>query len=165
MAFRYPDNPPPAHTGGFGEPTCHFCHFENDLNAAGGNLMVEGLEGGYVSGEAKTIEVRLSRSGMQLAGFQLAMRFADGRQAGSLIPVDERVVVDAVNQIQYIRHTKGGSTPLGPDSTKWIFKWKPPASSLPVVLHLAANAANGDASEFGDSIYLLEKKISATSSP
>jgi len=34
----FPDGPPPAHTGGFGEPTCRACHFDGDLNAEGGGL-------------------------------------------------------------------------------------------------------------------------------
>lgn len=162
MAFSYPDNPPPAHTGGFGEPTCHQCHFENDLNAPGGVLSVRGLEKGYVSGETRSIEVRLSRPDMQLAGFQLTIRFANGQQAGTLSPVNERVTVDITDQVEYIRHTKEGTRPLTSDSTGWKLKWVPPASTEPVMVHLAANAANGDASEFGDSIYLLEQKVESS---
>jgi hypothetical protein len=165
VGLRYPDNPPPAHTGGFGEPSCHFCHFENDLNAPGGVLTVSGLDDRYAPGDVFTVEVRLARAGMQRAGFELSMRYAEGdrkgEQAGVLLPTDERATVDSLNQILYIRHTEPGSHPVGQDSAYWRIRWSAPASTFPVALHLAANAANGDASEFGDSIYLLEKEITA----
>ena len=53
----YPEEPPPAHTGGFGEPTCLQCHFDGALNEPGGELRVEGLPEAYMPGETYTLDV------------------------------------------------------------------------------------------------------------
>src|SRR5690606_8758969 len=50
VRLPYPDRPPPAHTGGFGEPTCQQCHFDAPLNDPGGALYVEGLPERYTPG-------------------------------------------------------------------------------------------------------------------
>ncbi len=42
---------------------------------------------------------------------------------------------------------------------KWQFQWEAPERRAPVVLHVAANAANQDDSEFGDSIHTRELTI------
>ncbi len=40
---------------------------------------------------------------------------------------------------------------------KWTIQWKvPEQNSLPVIFNIAANAGNGDQSEFGDFIYAEE---------
>ena len=80
----YPEGPPPAHTGGFGEPTCQACHADNPLNAPGGSLALRGLPAVYAPATAYRVTITLRRPGLGRAGFQLAARFATGDQAGSL---------------------------------------------------------------------------------
>ena len=155
----YPDNPPPAHTGGFGEPTCLACHFDGDLNPPGGRLRTEGLEEKPDSAGRYVLEVVLENDAMERAGFQLAARFADGRQAGMLEAVDERVVVDTAAGVQYARHALAGTYPEHEGEARWTVAWQAPLEPAGVVFHIAANAANGDASEFGDAIYQLEQHL------
>jgi hypothetical protein len=154
----YPDRPPAAHTGGFDEPTCYACHFDGTLNESGGFLSIEGVPAGYEASRNYTIVVTLSRPEMQRGGFQLAARFTDGTQAGQFEPLDERSIVqmsgDSLSLVQYIQHTEGGTSLVTTDTARWMFKWVAPVEAVDtVVFHSAGNAANGDASEFGDAIY------------
>jgi hypothetical protein len=45
-------------------------------------------------------------------------------------------------------------------SAKWLLEWRAPQTPGAVSFDLAANAANGDASEFGDCIDQSSKTIS-----
>ena len=167
-ARRYAENPPAAHTGGFGEPTCQQCHFSASLNAEGGTLLLEGLPETYTPGQSVRLTVRLTHAVLQRGGFQLSARFSEGpqagRQAGRLHPVKEqRVEVrSTADSVQYAHHTPAGTEPAAPGRIAWTLQWDAPASAKgPVAFHLAANAANDDASAFGDFVYTRE----ATSRP
>lgn len=156
----YPDAVPPAHTGGFGEPTCIACHFDGELNAAGGGLALEGIPAVYRPGERYRITIALRRGEMERGGFQLAARFAEGaaagRQAGSFRAPDERVKVTegTPGGVQYASQTRPGIQLTAAGRIEWVVEWTAPASAPgPVVFHAAGNAANGDESQFGDLVY------------
>lgn len=126
-----------------------------------GRVAVEGLPDSFETGVSYALMVRLERQDLRLGGFQLTTRYFDepgeGSQAGSLRPIDERVVRDTLGGIQYIRHTVAGAHPVAEDVVAWHFEWHAPErDSNAVVIHVAANAANGDDSEFGDFIYTSE---------
>lgn len=166
----YREGPPPAHTGGFGEPTCAECHFGAPLNDAAGRVVLS-VPAGFVPGESYRLEIRLDRAEMAAAGFQLAARFADGAaagtQAGTLTPMDGRtaVTVDSATGVVYGHQTLAGSSPVETGATAWVMEWTAPDSGAAVVIHAAGNAANDDASEFGDFIYTDRRKIPLAGSP
>jgi hypothetical protein len=164
----YPASPPPAHTGGFGEPTCYECHFEGELNEAGGSLMLDGLPEAYEPGRTYRITVTLTRPGLAQGGFQLAARFAEGatagRQAGTLRAIDERVEVVRAGEpaVEYASHSFEGTEPVSPDTVRWAVEWSAPAEAGgDVAFHAVGNAADGDASPFGDRIYATARSIKA----
>ena len=165
----YLDGPPPAHTGGFGDETCHACHFENDLDDPGGSLTLSGVPDTFDPSATYRITVSLERPGMERAGFQMAPRANDGDGAGGpagalqALDGDERVqVVAGPDGVTYAQHTEPGTALTDPDSTSWTFEWRPATGgTASVTFHAAANAANDDASEFGDFIYTA----SATTRP
>jgi hypothetical protein len=110
-----------------------------------------------VARERYRITVTLHRPNLGRGGFQMAARFLGtkqaGRQAGTLRSLDRRVQVtwDHSTGIQYVEHTRSGSVVTKPDTVTWTFEWEGPTEGDDtVVFHLAANAANDDASEFGD---------------
>lgn len=159
----YADGAPAAHTGGFGEPTCRECHFDHEADAPGGALQLLGFPRSYRADSVYNLEVRLTRSGLVRAGFQLAVRFAGGgragRSAGRLLVEGDRVqrVGGGPDSVDYVSHTVEGSRPATSDTARWQVAWRAPEEpSDKVRLNVAANAANGDDSEFGDYIYLLE---------
>lgn len=158
LATLFVDGPPAAHTGGFGEPTCHACHFDHRLDDPAGGVRLGGVPHRYVPGRAYTITITLHREGLRRGGFELAVRFADGRQAGSLRPLDERVALADSLGIRYARQTRAGTSPAAPDTARWRLEWVAPSGGSTVLFHVAANAADGDDSALGDFIYLASAR-------
>lgn len=160
----YLDGPPPGHTGGFGEPACQRCHFDAPVNPPEASLEVRGLPGAFVPDSSYRLTVRVTAPELGRAGFEAALRCSgeerEGRQAGGLSPIGERAEVvrgggtdlRGDSTVLYARHTREGSRPTAPDTATWRLAWTPPAGCASAVLHAAANAANGDASEFGDRV-------------
>jgi hypothetical protein len=160
----YRDGPPPAHTGGFGEPLCNECHFGAPLNDSTGTLTIE-APSVYEPGHAYRLVVRLDQPAMEVAGFQLAVRFADGKrsgtQAGVVSPGDDRTTVtaDTATGVAYGHHAVSGTALTAPGTARWAVEWVAPTGDDAVVVHVAANAANDDASEFGDLVYATSRRI------
>lgn len=159
----YPEHLTGTFTGGFGEETCRSCHFDYDLNPDGGQLNVSGLETGFKPGEVIEIALEVSRKELGKAGFQLSARFADGQQAGTFLLDDNARIMftsSAPDSLQYVQHSAEGTEPNGDGMNKWMIHWKAPEKiSSPVIFNIAANAGNGDQSEFGDFIYAEEIKV------
>lgn len=153
----YREGPPPGFTGGFGEDSCHACHFSEEPNAPPGTLTLVGLPEAYAPGERYLLEVMLIRPGLALAGFELAARSpADSTQAGTLLAPPEggdRVAVVVDRGIQYVRQTTNGSEPFAPDTARWQVWWEAPASGGRVRFDASASAADGDSSASGDFVY------------
>ena len=166
-AFR--DAPPPAYTGGFGEPTCRACHADAPLNEASGTLAIDGIPDRYQPGRTYELEVTLRRDGMRRAGFELAARLADGEragtQAGVVAPTDDRTVValDSATRVAYLTHTLAGTSVAPGGTGRWTFRWTAPDAGA-VAFHVAANAANDDDSPLGDFIYTHMMRVLAGTS-
>ena len=150
------ERPPPAHTGGFGEPTCGACHIEAEVNAGTGSLTLDGLPLEYAGGVTYSLTITLVQRGLAAGGFQLSSRFTDGTQAGTLahMPNDSaRVAVTTAGRVRYIHHVYAGTRRSAPDTIAWQIRWTAPAADGTIVFHVAANAADDDASPLGDMIY------------
>lgn len=151
--------PPSGHTGGFGEPTCQACHTEYALNEPGGSLGVEGLPDAWEAGRSYALVVVLHSEEMAAAGFQMAVRFEDGRPAGKLAPIGPRTAVVDSTGVPYAQHAPGGTAPDTPETARWTVEWVAPERGGAVRVHAAANSANGDNSPFGDLIYAVERVV------
>lgn len=165
VVSAYSDGPAPGHSGGFDEPTCHSCHFDNSPDDGSGTLALVGLPAAYAPGSFYELEVTLERAGLERGGFQLTARFASGgqsgAQAGRFERLDDRTQVltaDRKNHgVQYVQHTATSSYSTAMNRHTWSLRWIAPAAAAgPVVFHLVANAANDDDSEFGDFIFTGE---------
>jgi hypothetical protein len=163
--------PVPARTGGFGEMTCHECHWDNPVNEPSGRLTLSGMPATYTPGARYAIIVDLARPGLVFGGFQLSARFGGGSSvgmnAGVLRPIDELAerVADEGGRINYVQHTKAGATAARPGAARWTLEWTAPAGDTPVIFHAAGNASNGDASPLGDFIYTATASSRAASDP
>jgi len=157
--FAYPEALTGAYTGGFTEETCRSCHFDYNLNPPGGSLAVNVSSPVHLhlNDRRYSILISVKRAGLGAAGFQLTARYPDGTQAGAF-DINDHTNVQLTPQISdsihYVQHSGSGFAPKHADSTSWNITWIAPATLTDtVVLNIAANAANGDQSEFGDWIY------------
>lgn len=156
---RYADQIQPAVTGGFGEQACNYCHFDNPVNSDEARLEIQGIPESWKPHQSYPIKIQISRPDLGKAGFQLTARFQNGQSAGSFQISGKRLTVQHVDSslVDYLNHTAEGTQPLHKDSTSWNFKWVAPSdTSGAIIWNIAANAANGDQSNFGDFIYLKE---------
>lgn len=165
--LAYKDGPLPNMTGGFGGPSCRSCHLDNPPNAPGGTLRLDGIPRSYVHGQTYRIVVTLARPEMKRGGFEMAARFASGRQkgkqAGTWRALDERARVISAGDdpsLQFTQHTTVGTVTTDKGVTRWTVEWTAPKEAgSPVQFNAAANASNDDASPLGDFIYLKEVRI------
>lgn len=157
----YEDGAPAAHTGGFGEPDCSLCHSDSRKNIAGGELDVVGLPLYVLAGAQYEISVVLKHADLRSGGFQLAFRQPDGTPAGKVVSLSPETQVIAAAEQEYLQHTKGGLDAEDDGVIRWAFRWIAAGVTTPVYLHVAANAANDDASALGDYIFTLERVLPA----
>ena len=149
--------PDPGNTGAPGEFSCSSCH---SGGPQGGNLKIEGLPATYTAGQEYNLTVTLTQLGRVRFGFQATVLEASGKSAGTLVLTDAnrtqlRNSTFTGNNRDYIEHTTEGTLPVG-QAGSWSFKWRAPSSSAGgVSFYVAGNAANGDFSSFGDTIYTI----------
>jgi hypothetical protein len=161
-ASAFKEGPYPNVTGGFGERSCHLCHNDNPINAPGGSLTLEGVPAQFVPGATYSLTVEIAREGLRRGGFEIAARFASGkqkgRQAGTWKPLDARVqlIPGAVDRVlTFVQHNLAGSRAADRGRNAWMIEWTAPAvAAAPVQFNVAANASNNDDSPLGDYIYV-----------
>jgi hypothetical protein len=99
---------------------------------------------------------------MKNSGFQLSARYLEsGDQAGVFRSLDSRTAVASheSGSMSYIQHTREGQRLTGQAQAEWQFEWEAPRHPAPVTMHVTANAANQDDSEFGDTIHTRQLTI------
>jgi hypothetical protein len=166
VVASYKDGPAASMTGGFGEPSCRQCHFDNPLNDPNGALRLTGVPDRYKAGESYRISVDLSRAGMTRGGFEISARFASGdqrgKQAGLWRTLNERVQIihsETDLGVLFVQHNGSGSVAANPGTNSWTIQWiAPEGPAEPVQFNVAGNATNDDASPLGDYIYLAEAR-------
>lgn len=159
IASAYRSGPPPGYSGGAGDQSCHYCHYEFEPGSPGGDLEVMGFPERFEAEATYELDVVLRFEGMRAAGFQLAIRHDSDEaatSAGMLEPTDGRtaVVTDEKRNVAYAQHVTEGTVLDKDGEARWRLRWKaPPAGAGPLVLNVAANAADGDESQMGDRVY------------
>ena len=151
-------------TGGFGEQSCRLCHLDHPLNAPGGQLTLAGVPPLFTPGEVYPITVTLAREDLRRGGFEIAARFAGGRQKGrqagtwQLTDARTQLIPGAVDKaLTFVQHNLAGSRSATAGTNTWTIEWTAPSdASAPVQFNVAANASNDDASPLGDFIYVAE---------
>jgi Reeler domain len=163
-AFK--EGPYPNVTGGFGEQSCHLCHLDNPVNAPGGSVELAGVPPRYVPGQTYPITVTISREGLRRGGFEIAARYASGKQrgkqAGTWRVPDARaqLIPGAVDKaLTFVQHNLMGSRSTTSGTNTWTIEWTAPSPAIaPVQFNVAANASNNDDSPLGDYIYLKSQR-------
>jgi hypothetical protein len=156
------ERPPPAHTGGFGEPTCTSCHLPASDVPGAGRLSIDGLPDAYEPGRTYRLRITLVHPGLGAGGFQLAARTDRAVQAGHLAPGpgdSVRVEVTLHDGIAYAQHAYPGTRRTAADTLRWTVLWTAPGGADTVAFHAAANAADDDESPLGDVIYTAARRM------
>ena len=165
----YADGAPPGFSGGFGEQSCHACHFHNDLDAEPGRVTIAGLPERFVPGTSYPLTITLTRPGMTIGGFQLAARLEDGgAQAGTLAPgpsETERLAVETQGGVEYANQRVPGTALAEPDTAQWTVLWTAPATRETVQIHIAANAADKDGTAEGDYVHTTVVAVQPSHQP
>ena len=172
VASAFKEGPYPNVTGGFGEQSCHLCHLDNPINAPGGSVTLTGVPSSFAAGQTYPITITISRDGLRRGGFEIAARFASGKQkgkqAGVWKPLDARVqlIPGAVDRVlTFVQHNLAGSRVAATGANSWTIDWTaPPSPAAPVQFNVAANASNNDDSPLGDYIYLKMVRSSPAAS-
>lgn len=146
------DAPPPAHTGGFGEPTCLACHSSHEPNDPRGSLIIAGPEF-YTAGATYELRVRLKHPDLRAGGFELSVRDRSGQQAGRFVMDTARTGRSSQSDVVYVHHTRASTIATG-DSIVWAFDWVAPDEMGDIIIHAAANAADDDESPLGDFVFV-----------
>jgi hypothetical protein len=160
VAFK--EGPYPNVTGGFGDQSCHLCHLDNPVNAPGGSVEIVGVPPAYIAGRTYSITVRVQREDVRRAGFEIAARFASGKQKGKqagtwrIQDARAQLIPGAVDKaLTFVQHNLAGSRTSTEGMNQWTIEWTAPSpASAPVQFNVAANASNNDDSPLGDYIYL-----------
>jgi hypothetical protein len=159
-AFK--EGPYPNVTGGFGEQSCHLCHLDNPVNAPGGSVEIRGVPPQYSPGQTYPITVTLKREDLRRGGFEIAARYASGREKGRqagtwrLLDARAQLIPGAVDKaLTFVQHNLAGSRTATAGTNEWTIQWvAPERASGPIQFNVAANASNDDDSPLGDYIYL-----------
>ena len=144
-----PMGAPFSHDGAPGRPDCTSCHFDGDAVQQSAALRLEGAPARIAVGEQYSLELVYSGDA-SAAGFVLSA-WIDGAPAGAFEnPGDGLHASGASIRSEQPRERQG-------DSIRWRFSWRAPAAitcKCAPVFYIALNAANMDASPFGDTIYV-----------
>lgn len=153
--------PSPSHTDAPGEDNCTSCHVSYPVNSGSGSVVISGLPHDYLPGEQYPVSVTVSDPFGVIWGFQLTAIDSLGSRAGVFTipppPADRLQILSSfVNSSprDYVEHTSNGTMPTVFGSNTWDFTWTAPQTRVGRISFFAAgNAANSNASPFGDYIY------------
>jgi uncharacterized protein (TIGR03437 family) len=157
-AGAYSGGPDPGNTGAPGEFTCAGCHSGPQ---GSGIFKIEGVPSSYTPAQEYDVTITLTQSGQRRFGFQATVLGSTGASSGTLLVTDSlrtqlRNSSVSGNNRDYIEHTISGINPTGNATGSWSFKWRAPETNVGnVTFYAAGNAANGDFSNGGDSIYTI----------
>ncbi|MEQ1573942.1 MAG: choice-of-anchor V domain-containing protein [Vicinamibacterales bacterium] len=139
------------------------CHNSSDVNPdAMGKIELLGVPQAYTPGEHYVLTLRVSHAAAKRWGFQLTAVALDNWQgAGDFAPLAGDTTTQRISggpgDRNYIEHGVSGRAATGIGATgqhSWRFEWIGPGRDVGQIAFFAsANAANGDGSPSGDSIY------------
>jgi hypothetical protein len=168
LSFISSNNGKAGKTGSPGETTCNTatCHTGNTVNAPGGSIIISapGLIGWqYNPGQTYTIEVTITRTGVNLYGIGFEALKSDGSNAGQLVITNTaqtqiKNAIVGINSRANVVHTLNGGASAG--SHTFSFNWVAPgAGTGNITFYAAGNAANGTNTTAGDFIYTTSQVV------
>lgn len=148
LAFAFPDGAP-WDTLNNPVEACAQCHFDAEPVEDSPALSLSGLEEGAIAGERYLLSLSFAAEDSDVVGFMASMQNSADGAAGAMSSDDDRVKARAAVARSTLKSSRSGN-----GAAKWSFHWRAPDVSGPVTLRIAANAGNGDSSQFGDRMHL-----------
>lgn len=170
VAYGFSAGPPAGRTGAPGEGTCVQCH-AGTLNSGPGRVTISGVPETYEPNQEFTLTVRVEHPDRQRWGFQITALDDANKPAGTLSLDDRRITKIAVGTGDlggrvYVEHTSNGTFSGQARGAEWTVKWTAPAADAGrVTFYAAGNAANGNNSPSGDSIYTTAVSTGSAAAP
>ncbi len=149
--------PPAENTGAPGDNTCgqSGCHSFSPITSGPNwnniTLTSNVPASGYVPGNSYSLTITHTQPGHSVFGFQTTIQDVNGVNAGTLTN-GTGSSAQTVNGKIYVNHASGGTS--GSGTRSWTFGWTAPSSGMgALTMYVAVNAANGDATSSGDTIF------------
>lgn len=148
----FPNGAPWGSANPAAEQNCASCHFGAEPIIDSTALLIKGLPQQLLPGGVYELEVILKDVNAATAGFQLFAFSVDG-PAGT--------VVSSEAGVEFIGAAIRSTVPIQEDAGfSWTLQWRTmQVISSPIIFYVAANAANDDASPFGDTIHFRSYKL------
>ncbi|MBC8312378.1 MAG: hypothetical protein H8E72_08725 [Candidatus Marinimicrobia bacterium] len=153
--FPFPNNPPNAVTGAPGEGTCRNCHSTYTLNSGSGDVEILGIPDAVIAGETYQLQVKVSHPTLTRWGFEVAAKFSNNTQAGSLEVSDNTHTISGVqNGITYIKQKSAGTYSGQTDVATWEMDWTAPGMiTSDITFYAAGMTSNSGSGNSGDYVY------------
>jgi uncharacterized protein (TIGR03437 family) len=182
LIYAYEYGPPPGCAGPPSDRTCSTpgCHTGS---SGTGNVAITFASGlTYVPGIKQHVVVTITDPIQKRWGFQATVRPAASprsSEAGDFESTDSFTQVvcqddsqkpagqpcDISPNFQYVEHTTEGTRLGTPSPVSFEFDWTPDSTTTgDLMFYVAANAANGDGTNFGDHIYFKSVTLTQTAS-
>lgn len=146
-ALAFPDGAPWGSADPDAADNCATCHFGNDPVLDSEAIAIEGWPDEVAAGEVYDLILRFAAPDASVSGMQVLVR-NDDEEAGAFVKVPENTESSGAKA----RTIEPQS--FEDDAVSWTLEWQAPATvDAPVSICIAASAANGDASAFGDTIH------------
>lgn len=179
--FGYAQGPDAGTAGVPGETTCASCH----SGGSGTGTVTVAFPNGttYTPGVKQHLVVTITDSKAKRWGFELTARQASSTstQAGTFAPTDSNTQLVCTQStfqterqgttcpttlpLQYIEHTLAGTRLGTTGSVTFAFDWTPPTSNVGNInIYVAANGANGDGDDRGDTIHTAKFTLTPAAS-
>ncbi len=154
-----------GYTNSPGEQNCTACHNSFALNSGGGSIAISTTPsitaGGYTPGATYTVDVTVSKTGVNLFGFGTEILTSANTNAGtiSVINSTQTKLLNSGSRRNIVHQLNGGA---GTDSKTFSFQWVAPATAGTATIYAAGVAANGNNQNSSDFVYTTSLSISSS---
>ena len=147
-ASAFPNGAPWGSANPKVQPNCSSCHFDEEAVTESGAIVLSGLPDHAVGGEVYDLTLKLK---MPVEG-----------ATGFLISANNGAFSAQRPDLEFRGSEIRSISPSAGSEVQWTFTWAAPASwEKPVVFEIGVNAANDDASPFGDEIHFRTYGVDA----
>lgn len=154
-----------GYTNSPGEQNCTACHNSFAANSGGGSISISTTPSmsptGYTPGATYTVDVTVSKAGVNLFGFGTEILTSANANAGtiSVINATQTKLLNSGSRRNIVHQLNGGT---GTDSKTFSFQWVAPVTAGSATIYAAGVAANGNNQSSSDYVYTASLPISSS---